>query len=255
MRLQVSFNLFYMFITTAFVANVVVRDDETGFGAMVRSTPITRFQYLIGRFAGASLAAAVAWLVIPLGMWFANLMPWLDPDTLGPNGIGGYAYGFVVFGLPDILITAAIFFVAATLTRSMMWTYVCVVAVFIAWFVFVQIGSQKPEYGDWFGIFEPFGATALGRTIRYWTPADFNSLLPPLKGVLLINRLLWLGDRRRLPCLCGQPLPLRRGRREARHGGAAGRAVRARRKHRRRCPTRIPAPPPGRNSARAPPSR
>ncbi|HEY1604261.1 MAG TPA: M1 family aminopeptidase [Allosphingosinicella sp.] len=193
MRLQVAFGLFYMFITTAFVANVVVRDDETGFGAMVRSTPITRFQYLIGRFAGASLAAAVAWLVIPIAMWLANLMPWLDPDTLGPNGIGGYAYGFFIFGLPDILVTAAIFFVAATLTRSMMWTYVCVVAFFLAWFIFVQIGAQKPEYGDWFGIFEPFGGTALGRTVRYWTPAEYNNLLPPLKGVLLINRLLWLG--------------------------------------------------------------
>jgi aminopeptidase N len=193
MRLQIAFSLFYMFITTAFVANVVVRDDETGFGAMVRSTPITRFQYLIGRFAGAFLAAALAWLVVPIGMWFGSMMPWLDPDTLGPNGLGGYAYGFVVFGLPDILATAAIFFVAATLTRSMMWTYVCVVAIFLAWFVLVQIASQRPEYGDWFGIFEPFGQAALSRTVRYWTPAELNNVLPPLKGVLLINRLIWLG--------------------------------------------------------------
>jgi len=191
-RLQVSFSLFYMFVTTAFVANVVVRDDETGFGAIVRSTPITRFQYLIGRFTGAFLAAAVAWLAIPVAMWVATLMPWLDPDTLGPGMIGGYAYGLFVFGLPDVLVTAAIFFVAATLTRSMMWTYVCVVAVFLAWFIMIQIGSQRPEYGDWFGMFEPFGSAALARTVRYWSPAELNSLLPPLTGVLLINRLLWL---------------------------------------------------------------
>ncbi|MEA3003655.1 MAG: type transport system permease protein [Sphingomonadales bacterium] len=192
MRLQVSFNLFYMFVTTAFVANVVVRDDETGFGSIVRSTPITRFQYLIGRFAGAAAAAALAWLVIPIAMWFATLMPWLDPDTLGPNRIGGYAYGILVFGLPDVLITAAIFFAAATLTRSMMWTYVCVIAFFLAWFALVQIAGQRPEYGDWLGIFEPFGAAAIGRTVRYWTPAELNTLLPALNGVLLINRLLWL---------------------------------------------------------------
>ena len=30
--------LFFMFVATAFVANVVVRDDETGFGPIVRST-------------------------------------------------------------------------------------------------------------------------------------------------------------------------------------------------------------------------
>jgi hypothetical protein len=30
-----------MFVTTSFVTNVIIRDDETRFGAMMRSTPIT----------------------------------------------------------------------------------------------------------------------------------------------------------------------------------------------------------------------
>ena len=42
-----------MFVSTAFVANVIVRDDDTGFGPIVRSTRVTKFDYLIGRFAGA----------------------------------------------------------------------------------------------------------------------------------------------------------------------------------------------------------
>ena len=50
--------LFYMFASTAFVANVVVRDDESGFGPMVRSTSVTKFAYLIGRYFGAFIAAA-----------------------------------------------------------------------------------------------------------------------------------------------------------------------------------------------------
>jgi hypothetical protein len=32
----VLFAVFYMFVSTAFVANVVVRDDETGFGTIIR---------------------------------------------------------------------------------------------------------------------------------------------------------------------------------------------------------------------------
>src|SRR4051812_16008914 len=51
--IQANLSLFFMFVTTAFVANVVVRDDDTGFGPIVRSTPITRLQYLGGRFTGA----------------------------------------------------------------------------------------------------------------------------------------------------------------------------------------------------------
>ena len=40
--------VFYMFASTAFVANVVVRDDESGFGPMVRSTRVTKFAYFSG---------------------------------------------------------------------------------------------------------------------------------------------------------------------------------------------------------------
>src|SRR3712207_4876649 len=84
-QLQATFSLFFMFVTTAFVANIVVRDDETGFGPIIRSTPITRLQYLGGRFAGAVAAAALAYLFIPLGLWFGSIMPWVDAETPGPN--------------------------------------------------------------------------------------------------------------------------------------------------------------------------
>ncbi|MEL6541845.1 MAG: hypothetical protein AAFQ34_10620, partial [Pseudomonadota bacterium] len=57
LQTQMVLTLFFMFVTTAFVANVVVRDDESGFGPMVRSTQVTKFAYLIGRFTGATLAA------------------------------------------------------------------------------------------------------------------------------------------------------------------------------------------------------
>lgn len=55
-----------MFVTTAFVANVIVRDDESGFGPMVRATRVAKFDYLFGRFAGATFAGALAFLVVPL---------------------------------------------------------------------------------------------------------------------------------------------------------------------------------------------
>src|SRR5262249_15114475 len=69
-------SVFFMFVTTAFVANVVVRDDESGFGSIVRSTRVTRFDYLIGRFAGAFLVAAIAILAVPVAIWLGSLMPW-----------------------------------------------------------------------------------------------------------------------------------------------------------------------------------
>ena len=44
---------FYMFVVAALVANVIVRDEETGFGGIIRSTRISKADYLYGRFVGA----------------------------------------------------------------------------------------------------------------------------------------------------------------------------------------------------------
>ena len=191
-QIQAVLSLFFMFVTTAFVANVVVRDDDTGFGPIIRSTPITRTQYLGGRFAGACAAAAVAFLFVPLGLWIGSAMPWIDPETLGPNRLSAYAYGFLVFGLPDLLVTGAIFFAAATLTRSMMWTYVAVIVFFLAWLILTGLTRAKPELRDTIALIEPFGIGAFAKSVRYWTAAERNTMLPPLDGTILFNRLIWL---------------------------------------------------------------
>ena len=77
-------SVFSIFILTAFVANVVVRDDETGFGPIIHSTRLSRFDYLFGRFTGAFLAGCLLFLSAPLGMIIGAAMPWLDPEMLGP---------------------------------------------------------------------------------------------------------------------------------------------------------------------------
>lgn len=191
-QIQIILGLFFMFVTTAFVANVVVRDDETGFGPIVRSTPVTRLQYLGGRFAGAIAAATLAFLFIPLGLWIGALMPWIDPETLGPNRPAFYAYGLFVFGIPNLVVTGAVFFTAATLTRSMMWTYVCVVVFFLAWLILSGMAQAKPELRDTIALIEPFGIGALSNAIKYWTTAERNVGLPAVEGAILLNRLIWL---------------------------------------------------------------
>jgi aminopeptidase N len=192
-QIQIILSLFFMFVTTAFVANVVVRDDDTGFGPIIRSTPITRLQYLGGRFAGAIAAAILAFLFIPLGSWIGSMMPWVDSETLGPSRLAYYAYGFLVFGVPNLLVTGAIFFTAATMTRSMMWTYVAVIVFFLGWLILTGITQAKPELRDTIAMIEPFGSGAFRNATRYWTSSEANVLMPAVEGTIRINRLIWLG--------------------------------------------------------------
>jgi aminopeptidase N len=183
-------SIFAIFILTAFVANVIVRDDETGYGPIVRATPIRKFDYLFGRFAGAFIAGMIAFASVPLGIFLGTLMPWVDPVKLGPFHIEHYLYAYFLIALPTLFVMAAAFFALATATRSMLATYVGVVAFLVLYFVLTGI-FDKPQYDHLIGLVEPLGIGAVQEMTKYWTASDRNTVLPPLQGVILENRLIW----------------------------------------------------------------
>ncbi len=186
------FAIIYMFVTTAFVANVIVRDDDTGYGPLVYSTRVSKFDYLYGRFTGAYLAAALSFLAVPVGFFLGSLMPWVDKETLGPLIPGAYAFAYFYLALPLLFLSSAIFFALATVTRSMMWAYVGVIAFIILRAVFsLTLSRQGLETTA--ALWEPNGASAFGLATRYWTAAERNTLIPPIEGYLLWNKLLWTG--------------------------------------------------------------
>ncbi|PAX07612.1 ABC transporter permease/M1 family aminopeptidase [Sphingomonas lenta] len=186
-------SLFFMFVTTAFVANVIVRDDESGFGPMVRSTRVKKFDYLLARFLGAFGAAAIAFAAVPLAIFLGSLMPWIDGETLGPNRLADYAYAYFLLALPDLFLTAAIFFAVATMTRSMTYSYMGVVVFLVLYFVINGVVGSNPELRQTAALFEPFGIAAFGEVTRYWTASESNAGMPPFEGALLWNRLLAIG--------------------------------------------------------------
>ncbi|HEX6573584.1 MAG TPA: hypothetical protein VF042_01320, partial [Gemmatimonadaceae bacterium] len=188
LRNYVIISVFYMLVTTSFVANAVLRDDESGFGPIIRSTGITRVDYVLGRFLGALLVAAVCLLVVPLAGVLGPLMPWAPASQLGPIRLSDYVYGYFVVALPNLLIHGAVLFALATTTRSMMAAYLAVVG-FIAGFFMLDSGFTGNIA---VAIGEPFAGRALKDAVRYWTIAQRNVSLPELTGGLLYNRLLWI---------------------------------------------------------------
>lgn len=191
-QISLILTLFYMFVTTAFVANVIVRDDESGFGPMVRSTRVTKFDYLMARFAGAFVAACLTFIAVPLAIYLGSLMPWVDAETLGPNRLSDYLYVYTLLALPNLLLTSAIFFAVATMTRSMVYSYLGVVLFLVLYVTLNAIIRTKPELREIGAYVEPFGLGAFSKTTRYYTASEANSVLPAFSGVLLYNRLIWL---------------------------------------------------------------
>jgi ABC-2 type transport system permease protein len=192
LRNHLMVSLIFMFVTTSFVANAVIRDDETGFGPIVRSTRITKADYVFGRFLGAFSVAALCMLLVPIAISLGALMPWTDPASVGPIRLADYLYAYFVIALPNLLVHSAMLFALATITRSMMATYLGVVF-FVGGFFLLQGAFDRPQLEMAVAIAEPFASRALSDATRYWTVAERNVMLPELSGALLYNRLLWTG--------------------------------------------------------------
>ena len=184
--------VFGIFVLVAMVAGTVIRDDETGFAPILHSTRLTKGAYLLGRFGGSIAAALVVMSSVPIAIAIGSAMPWLDAEKIGAFVPLHYVYALFVFGLPTLLIMGAAFFALATATRSLMWTYVGAVSLLVLFSV-SRIWLRDVQRDTISGLADPFGLSALAIVTKYWTAAERNTLLPPLTGLLLTNRLLWMG--------------------------------------------------------------
>ena len=184
--------IFAQFAVVAFVANVVIRDAETGFGPIIHATRVKKFDYLFGRFAGAFLACVIVLLSVPVAMIIGSFMPWLDAERLGPFVPWHYAYAFMIAGVPTLLLCAALFFALATATRSMMASYIGLVA-FLVLYVVLNAIFSRPQYEEITALLEPYGLGALFQETRYWTASDRNTMVLPISQTYLTNRAIWLG--------------------------------------------------------------
>lgn len=187
------FGIFYQFVTISFVANAIVRDEATGFGPIVRATPLTKTQLVLGRFLGGFAIALAGYLAVPIGMATGVLMPWVDPETVGPSGPAAYAWHFLVIAVPNIFISCAFLLALATTFRSMMASYIGVIVFLMGYSITLIVTSDKPDWLPYLAKFELLGIAAIQDMTRYWTSFELDSRLLPLEGNMLINRLVVIG--------------------------------------------------------------
>ncbi|MDC3961866.1 ABC transporter permease/M1 family aminopeptidase [Polyangium jinanense] len=184
------FTLLGMLVITIFINSALLRDFDQGTAELFFSSPIRKRDYLLGRLGAALTASLIVYLVVGLGMFIAQFMPWIDPARLGPVSLRPYLWAFVVFVIPNLLFTGGLLSLMAVVTRSILWVYIGV----IAFFVLYGVSSALLRNLDnvWAAtLMDPLGTRALERTIRYWSAEERNTGLPAMGGYLAANRALW----------------------------------------------------------------
>ena len=185
------FTLLGMLIITIFISGALLRDFELGTSELFFASPIRKRDYLFGRLGAALLASFVVYVVIGLGIFIAQFMPWIDPARLGPVSLKPYFWAFAVFVVPNLLFTGAVLALLAVTTRSILWVYIGVLGFIVLYGVSAALTKDLDSV--WVAtLIEPLGQRALGRTMRYWSAEERNTGLPAIAGYILANRALWI---------------------------------------------------------------
>ncbi len=185
-----SFAVISMLLVVIFVAGGALRDFDTRTAELFFTTPVKKRDYLLGRFLGGYVATLAVMAVVALGVLIGTLMPWIDPERLGPTTLQPYLWTFAVLIAPNLLFVTALLFCLAVTTRSMLATYIGVIAFFALSIVTtVLVGDLDTR---WIGaLLDPFGQQAIDDVTRYWSVEQSNTGVPVLDGVLIANRALW----------------------------------------------------------------
>ncbi|HYX38684.1 MAG TPA: M1 family aminopeptidase [Oligoflexus sp.] len=184
------FTVISMFVVTIFIAGPVLRDAELGMSDMIFATPMRKHDYLLGRFLAGLTACLFIFAMVAMGLMIGPYMPWVEPDRVGPFSLQPFLVGFALFVLPNLLFVGTLLMLLAATTRSMLLVYVGIVAFFVLWIVANTL--TRDINNEWLAaLIDPFGMQAFGRAVRYFSTADANSLLPPIAGFILANRVLW----------------------------------------------------------------
>lgn len=180
------------FISSAIMGVPVLRDFQHQTSSMIFATPTRKYAYLGGRYLGSLLVQIWIFLGIPLGLIAGTLMPWVDPYQFLPFDLYPYLQPFGTFVLPNIIICGTLFFMAGTLNRNMLVIFVqglLLLALYLTGVSFVaDLDNQELS-----ALMDPFCLNTVFVVSRYWTIAEQNERVFSLEGLILANRLLWLG--------------------------------------------------------------
>lgn len=183
--------LFAILMATAFVNSAAARDFNFNTYQIIFSTPMRRFDFLIGRFLGATIVSFIPILGVSAGVLLAKLMPWIVPERWCPVVWKAHLDGVLVFAIPNAFIIASILFAIAVLARNEIASFVGAVGLLVA-YVATDGLLQNVERQKIGAIFDPFGIRTYAYITRYWTVADKNTLSADYSGYMLWNRLLWI---------------------------------------------------------------
>jgi ABC-2 type transport system permease protein len=188
---HVMISMFGLVVSAALFSGAALRDIESRTHPLFATLPITKTDYLGGRFAGALLVNVLLATAVPFALMV--FLGSVNAELLGPFQAATYLRPYFFLLLPNVFFSGALLFAIAVLTRRSLPVFGAAIFLFIGSMVIEEVVAEQMGLGELATLIEPFGFTVLSELWEFWTPHERNVRLLMFEGSLLWNRLLWFG--------------------------------------------------------------
>ena len=188
--------IFGLLFAAAFFNNSALRDHKNNFQEILFSKPIDKFGYFMGKFLASLLLSTIpltgVFFGIILGSEIAPLMGWIEADRFGPFFVETFISNYFIFILPNMFIGGAIIYSLAQEYKNTMISFVGAMLILVGYSIAGELLSDI-DNETIASLVDTFGIRTYSITSKYYTPLEKNTLNPSLSGLILYNRLLWIG--------------------------------------------------------------
>ena len=179
--------LLWLLVAAYVAGDAAARDVETGMHPLTYTAPVSKADYLRGRFLAAFVLNALILLAVPAGILLAVYSPEVEAGIRGPFRPAAYLAAYALIALPNAFVATAIQFSFAALSRRAIASYFGGLLLLVAAFVVTLLPERAAAQ-----LLDPIGVIAFDSP-NGWTPIELNTRLIALEGSWLANRLMWLG--------------------------------------------------------------
>ncbi|HEX9983166.1 MAG TPA: hypothetical protein VGF69_07875 [Thermoanaerobaculia bacterium] len=181
----------WLMVAAVVAGGAAARDVATRMHPLTYTAPVTKAQYLGGRFLAAFLLNALLLLGVQAGILLAVYWPGVNPAAIGPFGPAAYLTAYAFISLPNAFAGTAIQFWLAARSGRPMASYL---GSFLLFFLGFFVASLLLYYRGFGTLVDPIGIRFIIEDLAHlWTPTEKKWRLLALEGTVLQNRLVWLG--------------------------------------------------------------
>ena len=191
-----TISIFGIMLASAIMGVPVYRDIEHKTENYFFSYPISEKGYLLGRFCGSMSVLFMVSLGLQVGLIIGFMIgpyaDYVEPARFTSFNLWWYIQPTLMLYWTNFFFAGCIFFALVSSTKKVMLAYAGGAILFITYLITLTL-TKDIENKDLVSLLDPFGLGTYSNIIRYWTPEEQNTMTVPFQGMLIWNRLIWVG--------------------------------------------------------------